>query len=195
MSTLEIWANVFTIICIVLAGRNNVHTWWTGIVACVLFGELFLQNQLYADVSLQVFFIVTSIIGWAEWTRYSGSVPTRPIGSISTLSRRMVVSIGAIAVWVTLVYATMLHLYTNAYLPYVDALVMTLSIIGQLLLMRRDIETWLFWIAVNVISVPLYASKGLYLTAALYAGFLVNAIISYYHWKRLMKEQPNGSQT
>lgn len=189
MSWLEIWASAFTVICIVLAGRNSIHTWWTGIVACVLFGELFMQSQLYADVTLQVFFIVTSVWGWVTWMTHSGNIPERPITSISTVPVWKLALIGIAAIGVSMGYATILHLYTNAYLPYVDATVMVLSIMGQILLMRREIETWIVWIAVNTLSVPLYWSKELYVTSGLYACFLVNAIISYFYWKKLMEEQ------
>jgi nicotinamide mononucleotide transporter len=48
---------------------NNVHTWWTGIVGCVLFGWVFFGAKLYADVTLQLFFIITSALGWWQWTR------------------------------------------------------------------------------------------------------------------------------
>ena len=64
---LEISANLITTASILLAGRNSIHTWWTGIIGCVLFGVLFYDARLYADVALQVFFLATSISGWWAW--------------------------------------------------------------------------------------------------------------------------------
>ena len=69
MNLLEIAANAFVAVAIFLAGRNNVHTWWTGIVGCTLFGYVFYGVKLYADVTLQVFFVLTSIAGWYRWLR------------------------------------------------------------------------------------------------------------------------------
>lgn len=66
---LEIAANVGASACILLAGRNSVHTWWTGIIGCALFAVLFYQSKLYADVALQGFFIVSGAIGWIQWRR------------------------------------------------------------------------------------------------------------------------------
>ena len=57
------------------------------------------------------------------------------------------------------------------------------SIIAQVLLMGRRIENWPVWLQVNTISVPLYASRGLYLTAALYAAYF-NALVAWRHWRR-----------
>ena len=67
MSPLEIAANVLAGASILLAGRNSVHTWWTGIVGCGLFAFVFLDSRLYADTVLQVFFVITSIVGWWQW--------------------------------------------------------------------------------------------------------------------------------
>ena len=67
MSALEIAANAVITVSIWLAARNHVYTWPTGIVGCALFSVVFLSNQLYADATLQLFFIATSIIGWWQW--------------------------------------------------------------------------------------------------------------------------------
>jgi nicotinamide mononucleotide transporter len=66
---LEIAANSVTALAIFLAGRNSIHTWWLGIIGCGLFGALFYDSQLYADFTLQGFFIITSIIGWYRWAK------------------------------------------------------------------------------------------------------------------------------
>ncbi|WP_141749593.1 nicotinamide mononucleotide transporter family protein, partial [Duganella phyllosphaerae] len=68
-SPLEIAANAVMTVSIFLAGRNNVHSWWLGIIGCVLFAVLFYESRLYADVTLQLFFIVTCVIGWWRWLR------------------------------------------------------------------------------------------------------------------------------
>jgi hypothetical protein len=84
---LELAANVFTAAAIVLAGRNNVHTWWTGVLGTALFGLLFAQNRLYADVALQVFFVLTGIIGWWKWLRgqHGEPLPVTHAGANSLL--------------------------------------------------------------------------------------------------------------
>ena len=79
MNLAEIAANGFVAAAIFLAGRNNIHTWWLGIVGCALFGWVFYESRLYADVTLQTFFIVTSIFGWWKWLhgREGGELPVR----------------------------------------------------------------------------------------------------------------------
>lgn len=187
MSVLEVLANLFNAACILLAGRNSVHTWWTGIVGCVLFGWVFYGAQLYADVTLQVFFLVTGIIGWWSWAPAKNQVvlPVRR----SPVSAMGLWALGGVVV--TLGYAWVLYRYTDAYAPLPDSFVLAFSVIGQFSLMARRIETWWCWLLVNTVAVPLFFSRDLYLTAVLYMGFWVNALVALRHWRTLLDAAPS----
>lgn len=188
---LELAANAFTAVAIVLAGRNSVHTWWTGIVGCTLFGVLFAENRLYADVLLQVFFVATSVLGWWRWARGDHGAPL-PITHAGLRSLLWMAPAGIAA---TAGYGTLLHHYTNAYAPFVDSAVLVFSVIAQLLLMQRRIENWPVWLLVNTVAVPLYFSRELYLTSALYVGFWVNAIVSWIWWRKLARREAGAVVT
>jgi nicotinamide mononucleotide transporter len=191
LSRLELAANAFTAIAIVLAGRNNVHTWWTGIVGTALFAILFGQSHLYADVALQIFFVITGIVGWWKWLRGDHGEPL-PITHATLANLAWTVPLGVVA---TAAYGAMLHLYTQAYSPFLDSTVLVFSIIGQILMMQRRVENWAFWLMVNTIAVPLYFSRGLHLTSLLYAGFWINAIVSWRAWHRLAAIPKAPTQT
>lgn len=187
---LEVAANLFTAGAIVLAGRNSVHTWWTGIVGCTLFAVLFYQAALFADVVLQGFFVLTSAYGWWKWLRgASGSV--LPITRMRPASLFWMVPAGLAA---TGAYGTLLYLYTRAFAPFADSAVLVFSIIAQFLMMQRRIENWAFWLLVNTIAVPLYYSRGLTITALLYAFFWINAVAAWLWWRKLAA-QPAEAQT
>lgn len=183
---LEFWANIFTIACIVLAGRNSIHTWWTGLVGCVLFGFMFYSVQLYADATLQLFFFATGVIGWIAWSK--GEYFDKGLQINKANKEYMVVAVG-MAVVVALAYGWLLHTFTNAYAPWIDSTVLAFSVVAQLLLMSRSIQTWQVWLLVNTLSVPLFWSRELYLTSVLYGFFWVNAAVSYFNWKKLMEKQ------
>jgi nicotinamide mononucleotide transporter len=178
---LELAANVFTAASIVLAGRNNVHTWWTGVVGCTLFGLLFAQNRLYADVALQIFFVATSLLGWWKWLHGQHGEPL----AVTHAGRASLLRIAALGVGATAAYGAMLHHFTNAYAPFPDSAVLVFSIIGQVLMMQRCVGNWGFWLLVNTIATPLYYGRGLELTAVLYAGFWINALVSWRTWHKL----------
>lgn len=185
---LELAANALTALAILLAGRNNVHTWWTGIAGCTLFGVLFAESRLYADVALQAFFVATSGVGWWKWVRGDRGEPL-PITHASAANLAWTVPAGAIAAFA---YGALLHATTNAYAPFLDSFVLVFSVIAQILMMERRVENWAFWLLVNTIAVPLYYSRGLVLTSVLYAGFWINAIVSWRTWRRLAAEHAAG---
>lgn len=183
-STLELVADLVNLIAVLLAARNSVHTWSSGILGCVLFGWLFFESQLYADVTLQGFFIVTSALGWWAWLR--GNAGTQL--PVSRTAPGTLAWMTALAVVVALAYGALLHHFTDAYAPLVDSLVLTFSVLAQLLLMRRRLENWYAWLLVNTLAVPLYASRELYLTAGLYTLFWCNAWYGLYRWRRELRE-------
>jgi nicotinamide mononucleotide transporter len=158
--------------------------WWTTIVGCALFASVFYTARLYADVTLQAFFIATAGFGWWRWLRGSDGAELHVRHSSTAL-----IAGGCTAgVLVTLGYGWLLHRFTDAYAPYVDSIVLAFSVLGQLLLMDRRVESWWCWLLVNTIAVPLYTSRGLYVTALLYAAFWVNAVVSLRHWNSLARQ-------
>jgi nicotinamide mononucleotide transporter len=181
---LELGANLFVAAAIFLAGRNSIHTWWCGIVGSALFALVFYQSKLYADVLLQAFFIATGVLGWWKWMRGAHGEPL-PISHANFASLLWTVPAGILA---SVAYGALLHFYTDAYAPFVDSAVLVFSIIAQILLIQRRIENWAFWLLVNSIATPLYFSRGLYLTAALYAAFWINALASWLWWRKLARD-------
>ena len=179
----EIAANALNALSILLAGCNSVHTWWTGIIGCVLFAAVFFSAKLYADVTLQAFFVVTSVVGWWTWLRgvRGEQLPvrrTRPSAVGGLL---------AAGAFVAAIYGWLLYRFTDAYAPYLDSVVLAFSVLAQFLLMGRRYETWWCWLLVNTIAVPLYISRGLHVTAVLYAAFWINAIVALVRWRRFLK--------
>ena len=189
MNPTEIAANVFNAAAIFLAGRNSVHTWWTSIIGCTLFGFVFFRSRLYADVTLQVFFVIASVLGWWRWRHgeRGAELPvrhSRPAFLAAAAAAAVVVAVG---------YGWLLHRFTDAYAPFLDSIILAFSVLGQLLLVWRRVENWWCWLLVNTIAVPLYAARGLYLTAVLYAAFWVNAIVALRNWTREAAARETGN--
>ena len=190
MSALEIAANVFNLLSVWFSARNSVHTWWCGIVGCALYGLLFVEVRLYADVTLQCFFVASCVVGWWNWLRggratAATGVPTElPITRVAPLTAA---GFAAIAILCAAGYGWMLESLTDAANPFIDSTVLALSILAQLLMVARKLETWPVWFVVDCIAVPLYASKGLWLTAAVYFFFLLLVVIGWVRWTRLFR--------
>ena len=188
---LELGANVFNLLSVWFSSRNNVHTWWSGIVGCALYGILFADVRLYADVTLQLFFIGSCVVGWWNWKRVRGAARAAVEPGVDELPITRVAPstaawFAALAVAAAIGYGALLHTLTAAANPFIDSLVLALSILAQLLMVARKVETWPVWLVVDCIAVPLYASKGLWMTAGVYAFFLVLVVMGWVRWSRLM---------
>lgn len=181
-SPLEIAANAFNAAAILFAMLNSVQTWWLSIVGCALFCVLFYDTQLYADATLQLFFIGASIAGWFAWLKGANGheLPVRHVRAASLGAMVLV------ALAVAGGYGWLLLSFTDAYAPFWDSIVLTFSVVAQLLLVRRYYESWWLWLVVNTISVPLFYSRGLTVTAVLYTAFWINAIVALARWRKLV---------
>ena len=204
VSPLEIAANAFNLISVWFSARNSVHTWWSGIVGCALYAVMFAGVKLYADVTLQIFFIASCIVGWWNWQKGGArAAPTSAATSasvdgtlapehdstelpITRVAPLTALAFAALAALSAAGYGTLLHGFTDAANPFIDSTVLALSILAQLLMVARKIETWPVWFAVDCIAVPLYASKGLWVTAGVYALFLALVVMGWMRWSKLM---------
>ena len=173
------------VLSVFLAARNSALTWPIGIIGCILYALMFFEVKLYADVTLQIFFIVTSISGWFMW-RHRQSAPELPVTSIS-MEHLFMFYIPA-SLLLAMAYGAILHSFTDASLPFIDSLVLTMSITAQFLLMKRKLQSWHFWIAVDILSIGLFAYKDLYLTSLVYTLFLFNAFYGLQNWRKLVQK-------
>ncbi len=179
MSWAEIVGTVFGLWSVMLTVRARVACWPTGIVSVVAYGILFLQIRLYADALLQVFFTATSFWGWWLWVRGGENHGELPVSRLLPRERWR---IGLVTVVAIAVAAWMFRSYTDAHLPFWDSTIAGGSVAAQLLLMKKKIESWWLWIAVDVLSVGVYVYKAVYLTAILYAVFLFLAVKGLRAW-------------
>src|ERR1019366_8297565 len=122
---------------------------------------------------LQVIYFVLSLYGWYEWL-YGGANRTEL--TVSRATSTMTLTLTAIAV------------VGDAALPYVDSATATTSLVAQWMMTRKVLENWAVWIAVDVVYVGMFVYKHMYPTAALYAGFLVLAVMGHLQWLRSFKE-------
>jgi len=184
-SALELCANLLVAGSIWLAARNSPLTWWATIAGCALFAVLCYQHQLYADVVLQLFFIMAAVWGLFSW-QAALALPIRQLPS------KYLLPYLAAALLVALLYGALLHAWTDAYAPFWDSLVLTLSVLAQLLLIRRYLQNWWCWLLVNSIAIPLYYHRGLELTAVFYALYCFNAAYGLWQWRQWLSPD-NGS--
>lgn len=186
------WAEVLGfatgIWCVWLTAERRLLNFPVGIANCLLLLFLFWQSRLFADASLQLLFIALGLQGWLQWTR--GRVGEAiPVSDLSP--RALLAALGAGLTLTALLYIVLT--WAKGSVPLFDALITALSIVAQWLLNARKRQTWYFWIVVDLISIPVYVHKQLYLIALLYAVFLGLCLLGLRAWSR--EQDGNGRAT
>ena len=179
-SRLEMGAVLTGFGCVWLAARESVWNFPLAIVSCVLYAVLFWQTHLYADGGLQGFFIALSGYGWYAW-RYGGRDETQ-LGVTHVRGYEWLLSAAFTGLF-TLGFGYYLRHHTDAALPYVDSFTTAGSLAAQYLLTRKRLENWLLWLLVDLVYVPMYWFKGLYISSLLYFLYLALAAYGYWQWR------------
>jgi nicotinamide mononucleotide transporter len=180
MSFTEIIAVLFSLICTWLAVKKHILNWPMGIIAVIAYMLLFYKEKLYADMVLQVIFMIQGFYGWYNWVHKKEESEI----TVSCLSFKKRILYVAIIIGLSLTWAYLLINFTNASSPLVDSFVATTSLVANWLMAKKKIENWILWIIADIIYVALFWYKELYLSSFIYLVFLCLAYKGYKDWNR-----------
>ena len=183
MPAIELIAVLVTLAAVYLTTRQIIWCWPLGLVSVTMYAIIFFQVKLYADMGLQGIYFFLSLYGWWAWLH--GGEDRQEL-KVSVASWRMRVLAVACGMAFGLLLGVTLERLTDASLPYADSLLTSFSLVAQFMATRKLLESWLLWIAVDVLYVGMFIYKGLHLTAGLYAAFLVLAVLGLVEWRRSM---------
>jgi nicotinamide mononucleotide transporter len=180
MSTIELIAVVFGLLSVVLTIRQSIWCWPTGLVQVILFIGIFYDAKLYSDMILHVIYIFLQFYGWYYWLR--GDKGTTP-PKVESLSPIMLASWGTAVAVLSALWGYVMYRWTDASFAFADAFIMVASLAAQWLLAQKKLQSWWFWIAVDLVAIFVYWQKDLKLTSLLYVVFLVLAGLGWWTWK------------
>lgn len=170
-------------LAMVVCNIRQIHWGWPlAFTSSVLYVVVFGKARLYAEAALQIVFALTAVWGWMQWLRSTGT--GEPILHSQRLSRKSAIKLIAACALLWLIIGLISLNFTDTDVPGTDALITALSLVGTWLLGRKYLENWPVWIIVNILSVALFASKGLWVTVILYAVFIAMAVIGWRVWLR-----------
>lgn len=187
MTWIEGIAAVCGLLCVWLTVRQNVLCWPTGLVQVVLYIGVFYQARLYSDLILHLVYVVMQIYGWYHWLHGGRERKELQVTAMSLAGLLAWLGIVAAA---TVPWGYSMATYTDAAAPYADAFIAVASLIAQWLMARKKLESWYFWIAVDIVAIVVYLYKELVITTGLYSVFLVLAVLGYFQWKRTLQPFP-----
>ncbi len=177
---LELAGAVTAVIGIWLTTRRLLICWPITLVSIFLYMVVFYRAGLFSDALLQVFFVVFTFYGWWHWwrgARQEGTVRIVPLPRASLITA---IALGIPGSFVLGTVAKHLH----AALPYLDAVLMSYSLVATWWGARKHIANWWLWIVVDLVYIGEYIYKDLWLTALLYAGLVGLAILGLRDWRR-----------
>ena len=185
--SLEIIAVFFGFLSVWFSKNNNILVFPTGIINTSIFVYLLLKWSLLGDMIINAYYFIMSIYGWYFWLKGTNNTIS-PISKVSNSDIRIVVLLFiSSSIIVSLIY-TIFDKW-EAIVSYIDILTTAIFFAAMWLMAKRKVESWIFWIVGNIISVPLYLYKGLAFTSIQYFIFTVIALAGYIKWKELYNKQ------
>lgn len=189
----ELVAVLLAVAYLLLAMRENIYCWHCALISTAIYTVLFWNVSLLMDSGLNVYYMAMAVYGWWQWTRggRSGEGVAVHTWSIRKHAIAWVVIAGA-----TLVSGYLLSNNTQAAWPYLDSFTTWASVFTTWLVAQKVLENWLYWIVIDAVSIFLYLDRGLYLTAILFAAYVVICVFGYLQWRaQLQPEQKAVSVT
>lgn len=187
LTLLQWLGTIFGVVQVLLARQNNVHNYLFGIISILISIWVLYQSRLYADILLNLYYLVMSIYGWFYWKMGKQQQET-PISSATRKEHSIAIGI-LIGCFVLMVYWLVWH--TDSDVPYWDAVVCAFAWAGMWLMAKRKIENWIYLNISNLISIPLLIYKELYIYAGLTTFLFIVAISGYIRWKKILDQEEN----
>lgn len=181
--TLEILGTIVGLVYLWLEYRASIYLWIAGIVMPAIYIFVYYKAGLYADVGINIYYLIAAVYGWFFWM-WGGNKP-KDLPIVHTPPKRYLPLLLVFAAAFVGI-AWILINYTDSTVPWLDSFTTALSIIGMWMLARKYIEQWFAWILVDIVCCGLYIYKDLYFTSALYGLYSIIAIFGYFKWKKLM---------
>ncbi|NII85437.1 MULTISPECIES: nicotinamide riboside transporter PnuC [unclassified Pedobacter] len=183
-SLIEWLAVGFGVSEVLLAKKNSIWLYPTGIISVLLWMFLLLGVKLYAEVLLNIYYLVMSIYGWIIWKKRKLDGENQVSWSSN---KELIIAVLIAVIGFGALYLVLRH-YTDSDVPLFDAFVSSTAWAGMWLLARRKIENWIFLNISNIVAIPLLFHKKLPLMACLTTFLFIVAIFGFLDWKKIINK-------
>ena len=190
-SVLELAAVLLAVTYLLLAARNNRFCWIAAFFSSIIFVAVLWQANLFMDTLLNAYYIIMAVYGWLCWSAVKS--PEGRASNVEETSANQIANKPAqfhllsilLIILLSLVSGYLLGRYTEAAYPYLDSLTTWSALFATWLLAQRILENWLYWLAIDTLSIYLYYQKGLHFTVILFVIYVIVAAYAYLHWRSL----------
>lgn len=186
-SYIEVLATITGLIYLVYSVESKIQLWFFGLITSLLYVYVFFSSGIYADMGINVYYVIISIYGWYHW-KYPGKKEKKelPVSKI-TLKTGLILLVITLILFV--VIAKILIKFTDSEIAWYDAFTTAFSITATWMLARKILEHWMVWVMVDLLSAILYIYKGLYPTVLLFVVYTTLALVGYGQWLKQWRNQ------
>ena len=182
---LELFAVIMNIISVLYAKQNNILVYPSGLIGTGIFVYILFNFSLLGDMIINGYFFIMSIYGWYYWSRKKDEVYINKVSKLEKQEYKFILllALGSL-IFIYIVY-NQFDKWDN-WTAYVDNITTAIFFVAMWLMAKRKIESWIFWIIGDLITIPLYFYKGLTISSIQYIIFTVLAILGYLSWKKIL---------
>lgn len=181
-TAIEFIAVVSGIASVWFSKQEKILVYPFGIISVSLYIFITFQSKLYADTGINAYYLVMSIFGWWNW-KNTKDLAASQIPITKSTRRGNIINVLTFLFAVGFIYI-MLIKFTDSDVPLVDSITTGLAITGMYLMALKKIEHWIFWIACDLVSIPLYIYKDLPFTSFQFLVFTYIAVMGWISWNR-----------
>ena len=182
---IEISAVILAILYLVLAVKQNILCWVCGIISSVLYFFIMHSAGLYMEAYLQIFYVFMGFYGWSQWKTKTSNTSNF---IVNTWNKSQHLFATSMVLMLSIISATMLRFFTDAALPFLDALVTWGAVVATYMVAKKLLENWIYWLVIDSISIFLFISRGLFPTAFLFGIYIIIIIYGYRSWSKKFQE-------
>jgi len=182
---IEITAVILAVFYLILAVKQNILCWICGIISSALYFFIMRSAGLYMEAYLQIFYIFMGFYGWSQWKINTSNTSNFVVNTWNKSQHLFATSIVLI---LSIVSAILLRFFTDAALPFLDALVAWGAVVATYMVAKKLLENWIYWLVIDSISIFLFISRDLFPTAFLFVIYIIIIIYGYRSWRKRFLE-------
>ena len=182
---IEITAVILAVFYLILAVKQNILCWICGIISSALYFFIMRSAGLYMEAYLQIFYIFMGFYGWSQWKINTSNTSNFVVNTWNKSQHLFATSIVLI---LSIVSAILLRFFTDAALPFLDALVAWGAVVATYMVAKKLLENWIYWLVIDSISIFLFISRDLFPTAFLFGVYIIIIIYGYRSWRKRFLE-------
>ncbi len=187
LSGWEVFASLLGIGYVIFAARESQWCWPLAFVSTMIYTVLFWENQLPMQALLNFYYMGMAVYGYLLWKKHSKAENDLAISKFSWLHQVLFLLIGCA---LTYTVASYLQSANASQSPFLDAGVTVFSVLNTILMARKILQNWLYWIVIDAAAIQLYYETGYYATIVMFSVYLVLAVVGYLNWMKLYYKEP-----